>query len=270
MGKPIKVMIRGEFCRVFRLSRVSPTGDPLRNLSERTSGTRKLSTSSPSSFYSLMRVLLPRRPLGIYRWLVCLETVCVSAPPGNLQDPDSSAAVAGSGVWELLEEEGIANESLARETEAQKEQLQWPEATAAPGDGTQPKEKYSSEKQLLGGSPWWHPFFCLFPLRCIWRDMTLDRIDWPVYSLQAIPLCPLFLTEASPSSWVPRLTPHSTFLKLPWICFISLNPCFPPKEPICSLMLIIEIEYLIFFNLKFKKKLKIKILVYFSMRDSLS
>lgn len=55
---------RGEFCRVFRLSRVSPTGDPLRNLFERTSGTRKLSTSSPSSFYSLMRVLFPRRPLG--------------------------------------------------------------------------------------------------------------------------------------------------------------------------------------------------------------
>ena len=55
---------------------------------------------------------------------MCLETVCVSAPSGNLQDPDSSAGVAGSGVWWLLEEEGIANESPARETEAQKEQLQ--------------------------------------------------------------------------------------------------------------------------------------------------
>lgn len=47
-------------------------------------------------------------------------------------------------------EEGAANkESSARETEAQKERLQRPQATAAPGDETQPKERCSSEKRAL-------------------------------------------------------------------------------------------------------------------------
>lgn len=142
--RPIKVMIRGELC-VYQWAWV-PLGSIWETSVRGRQGPGNWAHPLPSSFYSLMRVLLPRRPLGICRWLVFWNCLRVSAR-GIPLTSDSSAAMAGRGAQWLLEEEGAANKrEFGQGNRGPERTTAASQATAAPGDGTQPKERCSSEK----------------------------------------------------------------------------------------------------------------------------
>lgn len=126
---------------------------------------------SPSSFYSLMRVLFPRRPLGICR-LVCLKTVCVSAPAwefeGTLTAQLQWLGEEPSDCWRRKGQ--LIKRVRPGKPRPRKERLQRSASHCSTWWRNSAKGEVLFREAALGRQSWWRPFFCLFP----WGNLRTD------------------------------------------------------------------------------------------------